>query len=62
VTVSFNATPVKKGMVNLTIVVADTGIGISKAAQKNLFHSFSQADASITRRFGVMACLCQSTG
>ncbi len=32
--------------------VEDTGIGISPEAQKNLFNPFSQADSSITRKFG----------
>ncbi len=32
--------------------VEDTGIGISKEAQVNLFSPFSQADSSITRKFG----------
>jgi signal transduction histidine kinase/DNA-binding NarL/FixJ family response regulator/HPt (histidine-containing phosphotransfer) domain-containing protein len=32
--------------------VKDTGIGISKEAQQNLFNPFAQADNSITRKFG----------
>ena len=30
----------------------DSGIGISQKEQDRLFQSFSQVDASITRRFG----------
>lgn len=36
----------------LVISIADTGIGISAKQSKNLFTAFSQADNSITRRFG----------
>jgi PAS domain S-box-containing protein len=32
--------------------IADTGIGIDEAAQANLFEKFTQADISISRRFG----------
>ncbi|UTH74443.1 ATP-binding protein [Chromobacterium sp. IIBBL 290-4] len=32
--------------------VEDSGIGIPKSAKAKLFHRFSQADASITRRYG----------
>ena len=36
----------------LAMKVCDTGIGFDDAVAKKLFHRFSQADGSITRRFG----------
>lgn len=38
--------------VGLQFKVIDTGIGIDEAAQERIFESFSQADDSITRKFG----------
>jgi signal transduction histidine kinase len=32
--------------------VSDTGIGITAKQKENLFHEFSQADASIARKYG----------
>ncbi|HEV2201872.1 MAG TPA: CHASE domain-containing protein [Bryobacteraceae bacterium] len=40
------------GVAHLRVRVEDTGIGISPEAQANLFKKFSQADASMTRRYG----------
>jgi CheY-like chemotaxis protein len=40
------------GQYEIYFGVADSGIGISKEAQKNLFKPFSQADSSISRKFG----------
>lgn len=36
----------------LEIIVHDTGIGIAPDVQANLFQKFTQADASMTRRYG----------
>ena len=38
--------------VTLCISVTDTGIGLSEAQKKDLFHAFNQTNPDITRRFG----------
>ncbi|MBN2875555.1 MAG: response regulator [Spirochaetales bacterium] len=40
------------GTCRLTFSVRDTGIGVTEDEKRRLFKAFSQADASITRRFG----------
>ncbi|WP_405117167.1 ATP-binding protein [Phaeobacter sp. BS23] len=53
----------------LRFSVTDTGIGIAKAKQDQIFERFSQADAAITRRFGgtglgltISRLLCEAMG
>ena len=52
VNVSVSKTMQVKDEVELFFMVKDSGIGISKEEQDRLFQSYSQVDASITRRFG----------
>ncbi|MGI4877003.1 MAG: response regulator, partial [Janthinobacterium lividum] len=51
VTVLVRALPHATG-IKLEVAVRDTGIGMTPSQQAKLFDSFSQADGSITRRFG----------
>lgn len=52
VSVSVEAEPADDGRVALRFRVADTGIGIAPDLQPRLFDRFTQADSSMTRRFG----------
>ncbi|MBC75604.1 MAG: hypothetical protein CME64_06275 [Halobacteriovoraceae bacterium] len=52
VQVSVDSKSIGKRRFEIYFRVIDTGIGIKKEDQENLFSVFSQADASITRKFG----------
>jgi PAS domain S-box-containing protein len=52
VVLSLRAAPVADDRIELEFAVRDTGIGIPGDAMDRLFQSFSQVDASTTRRFG----------
>ena len=43
---------IEEKSLQLSILVRDTGIGIPKDKQHNLFRSFSQVDSSTTRKYG----------
>ncbi len=47
-----DAAPGADGRQELVFAVRDTGIGIPPEAQKRLFNSFTQVDASTTRKYG----------
>ncbi|MUP37473.1 response regulator [Labilibaculum euxinus] len=52
VTLSIKCIEKSKEHVSLFFTIKDTGIGISKDAQKKLFREFTQSDSSITREYG----------
>ncbi|MEE9314160.1 MAG: ATP-binding protein [Rhizobiaceae bacterium] len=43
---------VKDGADRISVAIRDTGVGISEENLNNLFHNFSQANSSITAKFG----------
>jgi signal transduction histidine kinase/DNA-binding response OmpR family regulator len=52
VTISVALVSEQQGQAMLELSVRDTGIGMTPEQQNALFHSFTQADSSTTRRFG----------
>jgi signal transduction histidine kinase/CheY-like chemotaxis protein/HPt (histidine-containing phosphotransfer) domain-containing protein len=52
VTISAQLAAEQDGQITLELAVGDTGIGMTPDQQASLFHSFTQADSSTTRRFG----------
>jgi len=52
ISVEVDAAPTADGGVELRFLVRDTGIGLSEQGLSRLFQSFSQADASTSRKYG----------
>jgi signal transduction histidine kinase/CheY-like chemotaxis protein/HPt (histidine-containing phosphotransfer) domain-containing protein len=52
VTINITANDIIEEHLQLTIVVSDSGIGIHKSQQQQVFERFTQAEENTTRRFG----------
>ena len=52
VTITYGAVPLPQGSWRVDISVSDTGIGMAPETIDRLFAAFTQADATISRRFG----------
>jgi signal transduction histidine kinase/CheY-like chemotaxis protein len=52
VSIEIRASKPKQGKIQVSFAVIDTGIGIAKNNQLNLFDAFTQVDSSSTRQYG----------
>jgi PAS domain S-box-containing protein len=52
VKMTVSAAEAGEGAWKISVAIVDTGIGMNEATRSRLFNTFTQADASITRRFG----------